>query len=193
MKRGFIALLLLILLVSPLILAQEETTGANGEEDAEKEVINFFETKVKTPAIPNFMYLFDIPSYEFDLTWASLILHIVAIAILFVASLEILSYTAMETAWVKALISAAIVAALVTFGAIQFLIELFFNALTNFRLIAWIIVALIIGALLIKPIMNASKKHKRLSKAEQLGKIAGAVLKSQKDTGESSAKEVRKL
>lgn len=124
------------------------------------------------------------------MTWVQLIVYIVAVTFLFVGALEILSYTAFGTAWVKALIAAALVVVIGIFGILQMIVDFFYHALDNFQLIAWGVVILITASLLIKPIMSASKKHKRLSKAEQLGRVAGAVLKSQKKTGEASAKEV---
>jgi len=176
MKRGLITLFLLVLLVSPLVLTEEKNSS---------EVIDFFQTNVTTPSF-NFLFLTKIPSYTFDMTWVSLILHIIATVILFVGALEILSYTALETNWTKALIAGAIVAVLIIFGAIQAIISVFLNLLVNFKLIAWGIVALIIAALLIKPIMNAMKKRKRLDKAEELGTTAGAALKGLKKTTEAA-------
>ena len=183
MKRGVIALFLLVLLVSPMILAEENNST--------KERINIFQTNVTIPSF-DFLYLIETPEYKFNLTWVQLIVYIVAVSFIFIATLEILGYTSFETPWVKALIAGALVVVIGIFGLLQMLVDFFYAGLDNFRLIAWIIVALITAGLLVKPIMGASKKHKRLSKAEQLGKVAGAVLKSQKKTGEASAKEVSK-
>lgn len=179
MKRGFIVLFLLVLLVSPMILAEENNST--------KERINILQTKVTTPAF-NFLYLVDIPSYTINLTWVQLIVYIVAVAFLFIGALEILSYTAFETAWVKVLIATTFVAVIGIFGIIQLFVDFFYHALDNFKLIAWGIVILFVAALLVKPLMNASKKHRRLSKAEELGKKSGAVLESLKHIGETSAK-----
>ena len=179
MKRGVIALFLLVLLVSPMILAEENNST--------KERINIFQTNVTIPSF-DFLYLIETPEYKFNLTWVQLIVYIVAISFIFMAILEILGYIAFETPWVKALIAGAIVAVIGIFGILQMLVDLFYHGIDNFKVIAWGVVALIVASLLIKPIMNALKKRKRLDKAEELGTTAGAVLKSQKETGEAITK-----
>ena len=180
MKRGFITLLLLVLLVSPMILAEENNNQA-------KERINIFQTNVTTPSF-EFLYLIPVPSFTFQLSWVQLIVYIIAVVFLFVGVLEILSYTAFETAWVKASIAGAIVVVIGVFGIIQLFVDLFYNALDNFKLIAWGIVVLIVAALLIKPIMAGVKKSKRLSKAEELGIRAGAILKIQNEKAKAIVK-----
>ena len=179
MKGRLITLFLLILLVGPIALAEENNST--------EERINILQTNVTIPSF-NFLYLIQTPEISINLTWVQLIVYIVAVTFIFVGVLEILSYTAFETTWVKALIAGAITGVIGIFGLLQMIVNFFYHALDNFRLIAWIVVALIIAGLLIKPIMTASKKHKRLSKAEELGTAAGAVLKSQKKTAEAIAK-----
>jgi hypothetical protein len=178
MKREFIVLLLLILLVSPVILAVEENI---------KEKTNILETNVTTPSF-NFLYLIDVPSYKFNLTWVQLTIYIVAAIFLFIFALQILSFTSFETTWVKALIAGAITVLMGIFGILQILVDFFYHTLDNFKLIAWGIVIIIVASLLIKPIMEGIKKNKRLSKAEELGITAGAALKGLKKTTETAAK-----
>jgi hypothetical protein len=179
MKRGFITLFLLVLLVSPMILAQEE-----GET---KERVNILQKDITIPSF-EFLYLVQVPGFTIQLSWVQLIVYIVTVAFLFIGALEILSYTALETDWVKVLIAGVFVALVGIFGILQMIIDFFYHALDNFKLIAWGIVILIVGALLIKPIMAGVKKSKRLSKAEELGAKGGAVLKSLKHIGETSTK-----
>ena len=184
MKRGFIALFLLVLLVSPLILAAENTSNETITEEAE----DVFQRKVKIRAF-NFLYLIPVPSFSLDLTWVELITYLVIGVFIFIAALEVLSFTTLETAWVKVLIAAALTAIVGIFGGILALVNFFNYGLENFRLIAWAIFILILAGLLVKPIMAMSKEQKRISKAEELGTRAGAVLRSLSETGKSITKE----
>jgi len=178
MKRGLVVLFLLVLLVSPMVLAEENQT---------KERINILQTNVTIPSF-EFLYLIQVPGFTINMTWVQLIVYIVAVVFIFVTALEILSYTAFETAWVKALIAGAIVVVIGIFGIIQLLVDFFYHGLDNFKLIAWGIVALIVVGLLVKPILSGIKKGKRLTKAEELGTVAGAALKGLKKTTETAAK-----
>ena len=185
MRKGIITLFLLILLVSPLILATEN--NENKSEDGVEDVYQ------NSAGIPAFTFLFSrFPGFYLKMSWVEFAVYLMVSAFIFVGALEILSYPAFETSWVKALIAAGLLVITFLTGAITKLATLSFNFLDNFRLIAWIVVALIVGALLIKPIMAGIKKNKRLSKAEELGIRAGAALKVLKETSESSAKEVSK-
>ncbi len=182
MKRGFATLFLLILLVSPMILAQEETP-----ETTDGKVDNVFQRKVTMPSF-KFLYAYKVPGFTLNMTWVELTLYLMASAIIFVAALEILSYTAFEIWWTKALIAGAALAVTIVTGAVQQLVNLFHNFLNNFRLLAWGVVILVIAALLIKPIIDRTRKNKHMSKAEELGTAAGAALKGLKKTTESAAK-----
>jgi hypothetical protein len=186
MKRGLIVLLLLVLLVSPLILAQEDTDPLPGGEDNKtigtegKKVENLFQRNATIPSV-EWLYLYRTPRITFDVTWVELIVYLVTVAFIFITALEILSYTQFETAWVKITIAATITVVVGIFGLIQTLIDFFYNGLANFQIIMWGIVILIVAGLLIKPLMKGTKKGKRLDKAEALGTRAGAMIKLQSE------------
>ncbi|MBU2576368.1 MAG: hypothetical protein KKF50_01465 [Nanoarchaeota archaeon] len=186
MKKRFITLFLLILLVSPLVLATEETSEASNGETADGEVEDVYQNRA---GIPAFTFLFsEFPGFYLKLSWAEFAVYLMASAFLFVGALEILSYTAFESGWVKALIAAGLLVITIITGAISKLTNMFFNILDNFKIIAWATVILIIILLLAHPIFNAIKKNKRLSKAEELGIAAGATLRGLKKTAETAAK-----
>ena len=183
MKRGFITLFLLILLVSPIILAAEnETQVPKGNETSD-----VFQGKA---GIPAFFFLFwETKAFYLDLSWAEFAVYLMAAALLFVGALEILSFTALESGWTKLLIAGSLLVMMAITGAISKLANIFFNALDNFKIIAWGTVILIIFLLLVHPIFNAMKKKKKLSKAEEFGVAVGTAFKGLKKTNEAAEKE----
>ena len=185
MKRGFVVLLLLVLLVSPLILAQGETPETTDGEP-EDGVEDVYQNRA---GIPAFSFLFsEFPGFYLEMSWAEFAVYLMAAAFIFVGALEILSYTAFESGWVKATIAAGLLVITFVTGILPKIASFFFNFLDNFKIIAWATVILLIALLVIKPISNAIKKKERFSKAKELGARAGAALKGLSKTTETMAK-----
>jgi len=183
MKRGFATLLLFVLLVSPIILAAED----NSENKPQDGVEDVYQNRA---GIPEFEFLFSrFPGFYLKLSWAEFAVYLMASAFIFVGALEILSYTAFESGWVKATIAAGLLVITFVMGAIPRLVTFFFNFLDNFKIIAWATVILLIALLVLKPIINWAKDKKRLSEARGLGILVGSTLRGAKRGAEEITKK----
>lgn len=196
MKRGFIALFLLVLLVSPLILAAENTSNGTedvsalrgGIDDKTEDVLS------KEIAIPNFLktpfkIMFGIES---PTSWQRLIVVFGVLIGFFIIMLDILDITPFfEGETIKILASAAITLLISVTGALDMAAKFFFDIAGFFDFAnSWaplkIIIAIILAVamvFIVKTVIHQLKDKLKIEKAHMGGqKIHEAI----KDTKASS-------
>tara|TARA_Y100000310_G_scaffold336708_1_gene421976 strand:+ start:651 stop:1307 length:657 start_codon:yes stop_codon:yes gene_type:complete len=210
MKKSiiFVGLILLLLLSTTLIFAQDETetdepteSGINipettGEiKDKARDVGNKTEREVHNLLGREFMipqgwidiYFLLVGIGNIDIiTWEQFIIILITSVIIFAFSLEILEFTAFETKWVKYTIAAGITLFAAITGTIYKAVKVFYTILDNFWYISGGLIGLIIILFVLRFFIKKKKQAEKLSKADELGIKAGAALKGLKQNAESA-------
>ena len=194
MKRGIILLVLLVLLISPIILAagdgevvlptdisqedvKEQLTTLTGGLDEKTE--NVLEREIQIPKEFVFLYIVitGIGQGVEAVSWGELIVFCLVVLIIFIISLEILEFTAFETNWVKYVIAGGIAILLAITGTIYKLTNLFHALVGNLAHIVGGVLVVLIFVFVLKPILDNIKNRKKVLKAKELGIKSGAALK----------------
>ena len=205
MKRGIILLVLLVLLISPIILAagdgevvlptdisqedvKEQLTTLTGGLDEKTE--NVLEREIQIPKEFVFLYIVitGIGQGVEAVSWGELIVFCLVVLIIFIISLEILEFTAFETNRVKYVIAGGIAILLAITGAIYNLTNIFYTLVGNLSYIIGGVIAVLIFIFVLKPILDDMKNRKKILKAKELGIKSGAALKGLSKITESITK-----